>query len=314
MATAQTDTEPTIQPATPLANAGYRPGGVHPLPAEQIQGYVRDGFTVVRGLVPADLRDVITAELTTFAVGGYPTMNDPIGDDSLTPQQRVEALLAVHFPHWVSQPIADMMGWPPLADVLGQLVGAHLPAWDGRVKGVQSMLFVKGPGLPGQAWHQDEHFIPTRDRSLCGAWIALDDATIDNGCLWVVPGSHRSGMLYPTRPHGTDEYDTAEQAFDPTAPDASFDDAGAVPVEVAAGDVVLFNGYLLHKSLRNRTARYRRALVNHYCNASSELPWNMLGGVSPEDQRMIVPITGEDPYAWKGVVTPPATVFLRPSR
>lgn len=48
---------------------------------------------------------------------------------------------------------------------------------------MQTMLFVKPPGFPGQAWHQDENFIPTRDRSLCGGWIALDDATIENGCL-----------------------------------------------------------------------------------------------------------------------------------
>jgi hypothetical protein len=51
---------------------------------------------------------------------------------------------------------------------------------------------LENAGKPGQAWHQDETFIPTPDASLCGVWIALDDATVDNGCLWVQPGSHRS--------------------------------------------------------------------------------------------------------------------------
>jgi ectoine hydroxylase-related dioxygenase (phytanoyl-CoA dioxygenase family) len=57
------------------------------------------------------------------------------------------------------------------------------------------MLFIKSEGKPGQAWHQDELFIPTRDRSLAAAWIALDDATVENGCLWVLPGSHARGVL-----------------------------------------------------------------------------------------------------------------------
>ena len=48
---------------------------------------------------------------------------------------------------------------------------------------MQSMLFTKGEGKPCQAWHQDECFIPTRDRSLTAARIALDDATVENGCL-----------------------------------------------------------------------------------------------------------------------------------
>ena len=61
-----------------------------------------------------------------------------------------------------------------------------------NVKAMQSMLFIKAEGKPGQAWHQDEYYIPTRDRSLTAAWIALDDATVENGCLWVLPGSHRA--------------------------------------------------------------------------------------------------------------------------
>jgi phytanoyl-CoA hydroxylase len=129
------------------------------------------------------------------------------------------------------------------------------------------MLFVKPPGKLGQAWHQDERYIPTRDRSLVDAWIGVDDATSENGCLWVLPGSHRPGYLFPCKPP-TDlvEYDGSDESFD-------FDAAGAVAVPVKAGDVVLFNGCLLHKSHRNRTRGYRRALVCHYMNSYSSLPW-----------------------------------------
>src|SRR5437762_1510431 len=92
----------------------------------------------------------------------------------------------------------------PRIDVPKPLIGAHLPYWDGSVKAMQSMFFTKPPGYPGQAWHQDEIYIPTRDRTLCGAWVALDDATIENGCLYVIPKSHRSGYLYPQHPHTRD--------------------------------------------------------------------------------------------------------------
>jgi hypothetical protein len=75
-----------------------------------------------------------------------------------------------------------------------------------------------------------------------------------------------------------------------------------VPVEVKAGDVVFFNGYLLHRSLRNRSRGFRRALVNHYMRAESLLPWNWDGHhAGVQDNRDIVMVAGDDPYAWKGI-------------
>jgi ectoine hydroxylase-related dioxygenase (phytanoyl-CoA dioxygenase family) len=92
------------------------------------------------------------------------------------------------------------MHHPTIVDALTQVIGPD-------VKAMQTMLFIKSEGKPGQAWHQDEHFIPTRDRSLAGVWIALDDATIENGCLWVLPGSHAPGVLYPDRELDDERFD-----------------------------------------------------------------------------------------------------------
>jgi len=208
--------------------------------------------------------------------------------------------------------IREVVSHPAVVEVLERITGAHLPHWDGRVKCMQSMLFAKPPGLPGQAWHQDERYIATRDRSLVGAWIALDDATLENGCLRVMPGSHRNGYLWPTRAHDRpDDFDFSDESY-------GFDDQSEVAVEVEAGTVVFFNGYLLHRSLRNRSGGFRRALVNHYCNAWSLLPWATVplekistAMIATYDERNIVAI-GEDPYAWKGTVEPPDRVFLRP--
>lgn len=272
--------------------------------------YVSEGFVVVRDLVSAADRAVIAAELLRFARNEYPITNPPDVADEATDDDRLNQVLAVHFPHWVSEPISDIVGHPAIASVLEEITGAHLPFWDGRVKCMQSMLFAKPPGLPGQAWHQDERYIPTRDRSLVGAWIAIDDADEDNGCLRVLPQSHRPGRIYPLGDHGQpDEFDPGEEAH-------GFDAAGEIAVPCAAGDVIFFNGYLLHRSLRNASAdRSRRALVNHYCSAWSPLPWLVRDGIDigTADYRTIVSVVGDDPYPERPITASPAEVFLRPT-
>jgi ectoine hydroxylase-related dioxygenase (phytanoyl-CoA dioxygenase family) len=131
----------------------------------------------------------------------------------------------------------------------------------------------------------------------------MDDATIENGCLWILPGSHRPGYIYPSKaPTDLVEYDGSFECY-------GFDPSAAVPVEVAAGSVVFFNGYVLHKSLRNRTTgTYRRALVNHYMNSGSLLQWP---DPSNGDNRCVIPVAGKDPYAWKGYAQPGDDVYLR---
>lgn len=208
--------------------------------------FVDEGYLVAPDLVSPDERSAIIADAARFATGKYPVLNGAAVPAGATDDEALRQVLAIHFPHWVSEVALDMVRHPGITGVVSTIAGAHLAHWDGAVKCCQSMLFVKGPGMPGQAWHQDERFIPTRDRSLVGAWIALDDATVDNGCLWVLPGSHRSGYLWPTREHHDPEHDLSDESY-------GFDAAMAVPVEVAAGTVVFFNGYLLHRSLANHT-------------------------------------------------------------
>jgi ectoine hydroxylase-related dioxygenase (phytanoyl-CoA dioxygenase family) len=280
----------------------------------QVKAFIDEGYLVVPGLVsPAEL-EAIKQDTMRFARGEYKSSNPPDATPGLRNQDGTEAeqdILAVHFPHWVSDVMRSTITHPGVAGVVRRIAGAHLPHWDGSAKCMQSMLFVKPPGLPGQAWHQDERFIPTRDRSLVGAWIAIDDATVENGCLWVMPGSHRSGFLWPSKPHGNpDEFDPSDESY-------GFDDSAAVPVEVEAGSVVFFNGYLLHRSLKNRSQGFRRSLVNHYCNAYSLLPWTVgpldltAYQIPTLDFRNVVPV-GPDPYEAKGYDTPPDAVFIRP--
>lgn len=291
---------------SPIPAAGRASAPIGP---EQIRFFVDHGYLVVPDLVSHAELDELAADLVALARGAYPCEQLPAAPKEMSNREVLERILCLHQPHYLSPVIHRYVAHAGIAAVLGKITGAHLPHWDGAVKCMQSMYFAKGPGKPGQAWHQDEMYIPTRDRSLIGAWIAIDDATIANGCLWVIPGSHQPGYLFPSRPPSDlDEYDGSNQCH-------GFDESLAVPVEVSKGSVVFFNGYLLHKSLKNRTASsYRRVLVNHYMNAWSLLPWTQTKdevSVAQADSRCIVPICGSDPYAWKGTDLPPKSVYLR---
>ena len=278
-----------------------------PLTPAQVQSFIDDGYLVVPDLMEEAELDELKRDLVDVARGRYECDNIEPVDPAMSDQAVLESILCIHQPHYVSPIIEKYVRHPKICGALSQITAAHLPFWDGSVKCMQSMYFVKPPNFQGQAWHQDEIYIPTRDRSLIGAWLAVDDATVGNGCLYVIPGSHRPGYLYPQRPHeNPDEFDFAPESY-------GFDESVEIPVEVEAGALVFFNGYLLHRSYKNRGDTYRRVLVNHYCNAWSLLPWSIEEGESPAraDRRNIVPVAGIDPYAWKGYQTPAKSVGLR---
>ena len=233
-------------------------------------------------------------------VRGLPSVLPTDSDEDV-----IRRTICVHFPHKLSEVMMDFLAHPTIVEVLTKTIGPN-------VKCMQSMLFIKASGKPGQAWHQDEGFIPTRDRSLGAAWIALDDATVDNGCLWVLPGSHKRGLLWPHREHDDERFDCVVESFA-----FPYRDEDAVPVEVKAGSIVFFNGYLLHRSLPNvASGGFRRSLVNHYCSAETLLPWlppQSGAGIAMHDHRDIVLIAGEDPYAYKGT-TDVMYPHIRPDR
>src|SRR5579859_2575503 len=264
------------------------------------EAYRRDGYVAVDDVLGEDEVQALRDEAAAIARGDRGAVIGGAPRDGRSDDEVIAAALAIHFPHKLSPVMRRAMVHPGVVEVLKALIGPD-------IKAMQTMLFVKGAGKPGQAWHQDEHFIATRDRSLCGAWIALDDATTLNGCLWMHPGSQQPGILYRMAAHGDARFDSAAeaQAF-------PYDREGGVPVEVKAGAVAFFNGYVLHRSLPNRAAGgFRRALVTHYMSARSLLPWAPDGRRGPADMRDIVMIAGEDPYAWRGLdeVTIP---YIRP--
>ena len=268
--------------------------------------YVRDGYVVVPSAFTAAEVAELRAEALRICRGeAGPVAGAQPGPPDEPDDVVIRRYACIHFPHKLSPLMRQTLAHPVVVDALTRVIGPD-------VKAMQSMLFTKGEGRPGQAWHQDEFFIPTRDRSLTAAWIALDDATVENGCLWVLPGSHRPGVIYPDRDQDDPRFDCSIEAYS-----FPYRDADAVPVEVAAGSVVLFNGYLLHRSLPNAArSGLRRALVNHYMSAQSLLPWTRPPDdvhVAKWDCRDIVMVAGNDPYAWRGT-TDVSRPYIRPDK
>ena len=287
---------PTASRTSPHQNVA---GAVTP---ENVQFYHENGYLVAPDLLSADEIKTLREETVAIFRGERGHVEGLVDvEPGASPEAVLRRYLAIHFPHKMSEAVLGFVKHPAVVDVLTEIVSSN-------VKCVQSMLFVKAPGKPGQSWHQDEYFIPTRDRSLTGAWIAVDDAAVENGCLWIIPRSQQDGYIRPRVPYSGDGYG------EETVADLSgWDEGEAVPVEVASGSVVFFNGYVLHASLRNKTEdRFRTALVNHYTSAETMLPWDNDGRLEPtDDMRDVVLVAGGDPYAHKGTadLTRP---FLRP--
>jgi phytanoyl-CoA hydroxylase len=120
----------------------------------------------------------------------------------------------------------------------------------------QSQVIFKPPGIGGEVrWHQDSTFFATEPQSVTTVWIALEDATRDNGCLWVEPGGHRGPLreLYVN-----DGGRLRTVPLDPTPWPTE-----GVPLEVAAGTLVLLDGLLPHGSAANRSPVSRMACTLH---------------------------------------------------
>jgi phytanoyl-CoA hydroxylase len=260
---------------------------------DNIKFYQEKGYLIAPNLFTPDQIRALRQETAHIFKGGRGKVEGMLTPNSEeTDAEVLKKYVAIHFPHKLSPIILQSLSHPGVINILQRIVSPNL-------KCMQSMLFVKAPGKAGQSWHQDEFYIPTRDRSLIGVWIAIDNATIDNGCLWIIPGSQRTGYIMIRVPNHSSEYADVD-----TVDVSSYKKEEILPVEVDSGSVVFFNGYTLHSSLRNKTTNcFRMALVNHYMSAESMLPWDQDGKLPPtEDLRDILLVAGRDPYAWKGVV------------
>ncbi len=128
----------------------------------------------------------------------------------------------------------------------------------------QSMYIFKQPGIGGEVrWHQDATYFETDPITVTTFWFALEDATLDNGCLWVEPGGHRGPLRERfVKTNGVAKIEVLDSTPWPN-------DATAVPVEVRAGTLLVFHGLLPHYSAPNRSPVSRHAYTIHVTDGQS---------------------------------------------
>jgi phytanoyl-CoA hydroxylase len=144
-----------------------------------------------------------------------------------------------------------------IVDRVAELLGPELDCF-------QSQFIFKNPGVVGQPWHQDSLYFDFTLQPQIGVWLALSRATLENGCLWVLPGSHRE----PIHRHVPDRRPQANHGYLEIV-DHEFD--GRMPVTMEPGDVLFFHSFLMHMSTDNVTDYRRSAMVYHYGRAGTQI-------------------------------------------
>jgi phytanoyl-CoA hydroxylase len=228
----------------------------HKLPTNLKEAFETEGYVVVRSLFSAEeaahLRNHYTTLRESGNVPGDP-FRYPDPGVAVDPLQRYPRMLQMH--RWD----ADSLNWlldPRINRVLTALLGREPFA-------VQSMIYFKPPGARGQALHQDNYYLRAKPGTCCAAWMALETCDETNGCLQVAPGSQTWPVLC------TVPADTQQSFTDVMTPVPA--DTNIVPVCMQAGDVLFFNGQLVHGSLPNSTAdRFRRSLIGHYIEGEAQ--------------------------------------------
>lgn len=289
--------------ATPVAQAWQRPdqiatdfSGTRARYRVSVGEYVRfheQGFLVVKGLITGDELAELRQHSEDLMYGrvDVPNLEPP------TPGMSVEEIerryLRIHMLHRHLEIEERYLLHPRLLDVLEALIGPDVMA-------MQTMYFIKAPGGAGQGYHQDSYYIPTYPDTLCGAWIAVDPADEENGCVWFTTGTQNE-PIYPTEDRVRQNHSNLgdltvvenvsnmDTELNTLSRIAAKYPGREVPAIAEPGDVVFFAGHVLHRSHPNRARdRFRRALVCHYANARSFTMWGSPDRGSPSNHLQIL--------------------------
>lgn len=224
------------------------PGPV--LTSAEREKYDREGYVIPDFVLPAE---TLAAMRNAF--------------DALTEANPHLAADNMLCPHLLSAGVQNLKGdqvWldfasiPAVLDMVSQLIGPDFLLWGTTVFGKPAF---SGKEVP---MHQDGEYWPIRPLATCSAWIALDDTGPENGCLKVVPGSHRDKRL---RKHHQDDGDhlVLNQALDKD----QFNEDEAVDICLKAGQVSFHDVYLVHGSKPNTSPNRRAGFVCRYMPTSS---------------------------------------------
>lgn len=228
----------------------------------------RDGFADPR-VGRAMLDDVVAlsraAEGAFSAEGALVLPEANLSGTGARPEDRVSKVFRLH-----RRPaFADFLREPGVVAILTELLGPDVDCF-------LSQFIFKNPGAWGQPWHQDSYYFPFEPaRPVVGLWLAVTEATLENGCLHVVPGSHTE----PVHEHVPDRRPGANYGY---VEIVDHDMSASVPVTMAPGDLLVFDSHLMHRSTDNVSDGIRAAMVFHCARSETvDLTEQAKGSPSP---------------------------------
>jgi phytanoyl-CoA hydroxylase len=132
---------------------------------------------------------------------------------------------------------------------------------------MQSMYIFKQPKIGGEVnCHQDSTFLYTEPNAIAGLWFAVEDATLENGCLWAIPGGHHEGLKsrWVRNGNGSMKFINLDTK--------GWDMGRLIPLEVSKGTLILLHGLLPHLSRQNTSPRSRHAYTLHVISGDVDYP------------------------------------------
>jgi phytanoyl-CoA hydroxylase len=265
-----------------------------PITDAMLESYWKDGFVVVPGLIPDDEREPWLRRLTDIVERRVPpaegmlVMRDVmVAKGKVKPGSRMEAIAKIQ--DFENDPVLDSYTRStPVLDCVERIVGRD-------VQTIHTMLINKPPHVDGRhPLHQDLLYFPFRPANrIVASWTALERVTKENGCLVVIPGSHRGELLVHENPDWEDlngGYFGVKDVGDAMEQ--------RVHLEMEPGDTVFFHPILVHGSGRNRTEGFRRAISAHYSALDVEWAWTTDASQNTRKYRIVRgPRAGE---LWQG--------------
>ena len=217
-----------------------------------IAQYATEGFTNAENLLSETELETLRQRIDEISAGRVPTF----------PTNNIEFEPGTAVAHKINRCAEDddiFMAHAAnsrILDIIEALIGPDIKLYG-------SQCFMKPPGGIEKPYHQDSAYFTIEPRELVTCWTALDDATVDNGCLWVIPGSHQLGLLDHDQPwHVGDRVDMQVR-------DEQIDYSREIANELTAGSCSFHHSMLLHRSGPNQTDNPRRGLAVHYMSSRS---------------------------------------------
>jgi len=235
-----------------------------PLSDAQHRDYEENGFLVVPGLFAPEELELWVKRFLEIVEGrvepaeGMLVMRDVmVVKGAIDPESQAERIAKIQDFHGDPVLFESYCKHPKLLDWVESLIASP------DIKSIHNMLINKPPGVDGRhPFHQDLLYFPFRPaEAIVATWTALDPCTRENGCLVVLPGSHKGELLA----HENPDWEWLNLGYFGAAGVGK--GAERVHLEMEPGDTVFFHPLLLHGSGRNRTEGFRKAISCHYASA-----------------------------------------------